>query len=191
MAGYSSGVAGMNNVSYNSPVGQQGSVTQYGGGGGTPISGFRSILDARLAAATGKTPEAQYPDGYLGSVIDRRQDKLLQTVRNNARSYTRGVHRGSIIGAESYFWPDDLTPYTTLEKRMQGDKKRYAAQGNPLERLAHGGKYMTNEQAKQLAQELNIAYDPQVAGNIDPNIKKYHAAINLPGWSASGSGRSV
>jgi len=43
--------------------------------GGQALTGFRSILDARLAAATGKTPEAQYPDGYLGSVIDRRQDK--------------------------------------------------------------------------------------------------------------------
>lgn len=186
-----SSVAGMNNVSYNPPVGQQGSVTQYGGGGGTPISGFRSILDARLAAATGKTPEAQYPDGYLGSVIDRRQDKLLQTVRNNARSYTRGVHKGSRISTTDYFWPDDLTPYSSLERRLAGDNKRYAAQGNPIERLVHGGKFITNEQAKQLAQELNIAYDPQVAGNIDPNVKKFHSSVNLPGWSASGSGRSV
>lgn len=181
----------MSNMNYNPPVGQQGSVTQYGGGGGMAISGFRSILDARIAAATGKTPEAQYPDGYLGSVIDRRQDKLLQTVRNNARSYTRGVHKGSIIGAESYFWPEDLTPYSSLDRRMAGDKKRYSAEGNPIERLAHGGKFMTNEAAKKLAQELNIAYDPQVAGNIDPNIRKFHSSVNLPGWSASGSGRSV
>jgi len=49
---------GMNNIMYNPPVGQQGSVTQYAGGGGQALTGFRSILDARLAAATGKTPEA-------------------------------------------------------------------------------------------------------------------------------------
>lgn len=183
-----SSVAGMNNVMYNPPVGQQGSVTQYGGGGGLPISGFRSILDARLAAATGKTPEAQYPDGYLGSVIDRRQDKLLQTVRNNARAYTRGVHKGSRIAPTDYFWPDDLNPMTTLEKRKRGSTKRYAAQGNPVERLAHGGKYITNEEAKRFAQELNIAYDPQMKV-VSPQVRAFHQKYNLPGWTASG--RSV
>jgi len=186
-----SSVAGLNNTQYMPPVGQQGSVTQYAGGGGQALTGFRSILDARLAASTGKTPEAQYPDGYLGSVIDRRQDKLLQTVRNNARSYSRGVHKGSRIGVQDYFWPEDLTPYTTLENRLHGDKHRFAAQGNPLERLAHGGKYITNEKAKELAKELNIAYDPQMSGNISPQMREWQARTNLPGWSASGSGRSV
>jgi hypothetical protein len=184
------GIAGMSNMSYNPPIGQQGSVTQYGGGGGMPISGFRSILDARLAAATGKTPEAQYPDGYLGSVIDRRQDKLLQTVRNNARSYTRGVHKGSRISPTDYFWPDDLTPYSTLERRMEGDKSRYSYSGNPIERLAHGGKYLTNEEAKKFAQELNIPYDPQMKV-VSPQVRQFHAKYNLPSWSATGSGRSV
>lgn len=189
MPGYSN-VAGMNNVSYNPPVGQQGSVTQYGGGGGNPLTGFRSILDAKLAAATGKTPEAQYPDGYLGSVIDRRQDKLLQTVRNNARSYTRGVHKGSRISPTDYFWPDDFTPYSSLERRMAGDTHRYSASGNPLERLAHGGKYLTNEEAKQFAEDLNIAYDPQMKV-VSPQVRAFHAKFNMPGWSASGSGFSI
>lgn len=185
-----SSLPGLNNTMYNPPVGQQGSVTQYGGGGGLPISGFRSILDARLAAATGKTPEAQYPDGYLGSVIDRRQDKLLQTVRNNARSYTRGVHKGSRISPTDYFWPDDLTPMTTCENRVHGSRKRYAAQGNPAERLAHGGKYITNEEAKQFAEELNIAYDPQMKV-VSPQLREFHGKYNLPGWSQTGSGRSL
>ena len=178
---------GNNNMMYNPPVGQQGSVTQYGGGGGTPIVGFRSILDARLAAATGKTPEAQYPDGYLGSVVDRRQDKLLQTVRNNARSYTRGVHKGSKIAGQDYFWPDDFNPYTTLEKRLHGSRVRFAAQGNPLERLAHGGKYITNAEAIKLAEELNIPNDPQMKV-VSPQMRAFHRQVNLPGW---GSGRSV
>lgn len=182
-----SSLPGLNNTQYLPPVGQQGSVTQYGGGGGLPISGFRSILDARLAAATGKTPEAQYPDGYLGSVIDRQQDKLLQTVRNNARSYTRGVHKGSRISPTDYFWPDDLTPYTTLEARSHGSTKRFAAQGNPLERLAHGGKFITNAEARKLAEELNIVYDPQMR-EVSPQVRDFHKAINLP---FSNNGRSV
>lgn len=176
---------GNNNIMYNPPVGQQGSVTQYGGGGSLPLSGFRSILDARLAAATGKTPEAQYPDGYLGSFTDRRGDKLLQTVKNNARSYTRGVHKGSRIAPQDYFWPEDLSPYSTLEARMQGDKKRYSASGSPIERLAHGGKYITNEEAKQLAQELNIVVDPQMR-TVDPNVREFHRRTNLPGWAGGG-----
>lgn len=183
-----SSVSGMNNMQYNPPIGQQGSVTQYAGGGGQALTGFRNILDARLAAATGKTPEAQYPDGYLGSVIDRRADKLMQTVRNNARSYTRGVHKGSRIAPQDYFWPDDLTPYTTLENRMHGDRQRFAAQGNPAERLAHGGKNITNEEAKKYAQQLNIAYDPQMRV-VSPQVREFHSKYNLPGWTASG--RSV
>lgn len=171
---------GLNNTMYNPPVGQQGSVTQYGGGGGLPISGFRSILDARLAAATGKTPEAQYPDGYLGSVIDRRQDKLLQTVRNNARSYTRGVHKGSRIAPQDYFWPDDFTPYTTLEARAQGNTKRFAAEGNPLERLAHSGKFLTQAEREMFEREFNLPPDPQMRV-VDRAIAKQHQK-NLPGW---------
>lgn len=185
-----SSVAGMNNVSYNPPVGQQGSVTQYGGGGGMPISGFRSILDARLAAATGKTPEAQYPDGYLGSVIDRRQDKLLQTVRNNARSYTRGVHKGSRISATDYFWPDDFTPYSSLERRMAGDNHKYSASGSPIERLAHGGKYITNAEAKQFAEDIGVQVDPQMKV-VSPEVRAFHRKFNLPQYNMTGNGMSL
>lgn len=174
---------GLNNMQYMPPVGQQGSVTQYAGGGGQALTGFRSILDARLAAATGKTPEAQYPDGYLGSVIDRRADKLLQTVRNNARSYTRGVHKGSRIAPTDYFWPDDMNPYMSLEAQSHGSKKRFAASGSPIERLAYGGKYITNNEALKLAQELNITHDPQMTGMVSPELKQFHRKTNLPGWT--------
>lgn len=169
----------MSNWSYMPPVGQQGSVT-VGGGGGIPLAGFRSVLDARLAMASGRTPEAQYPDGYLGSVIDRREDKLMQTVRNNARSYTRGVHKGSKISGRDYFWTDDFNPYSTLEARMKGDKKKFAAQGNPIERLAHGGKWLSAAEANMLREEANIAPDPQMR-IVDPEIRR-EGRRNLPMW---------
>jgi hypothetical protein len=167
----------MSNWSYNSPVGQPGSTT-VGGGGGLPLSGFRSILDARIAMGTAKTPEAQYPDGYLGSVIDRRQDKLLQTVRNNARSYTRGVHKGSKIAPVDYFWPDDFNPMTVMDARMNGTK--WAPPGNPIERLAHGGKFMSQAEANQIRQEMNLPPDPQMR-SVDPVIRREQFK-NLPGW---------
>lgn len=170
----------MSNFSYNTRIGQQGS-TAVGGGGGIPLAGFRSILDARLAMGTAKTPEAQYPDGYLGSVIDRRQDKLLQTVKNNARSYTRGVHKGSKIASTDYFWPDDFNPYTVMEKRMANPRgPKWAAPGNPIERLAHGGKFMSAAEANVLRQELNIPPDPQMR-IVDPEVRKA-GYRNLPNW---------
>jgi hypothetical protein len=73
---------------------------------------------------------------------------------------------------------------------MAGDKQRYSAQGNPAERLAHGGKYLTNEEAKQFAQELNVAYDPQMKV-VSPGVRAFHAKYNLPGWSQTGSGMSL
>jgi hypothetical protein len=167
----------MSSWSYNSPVGQQGSTT-VGGNGGLPLSGFRSILDARIAMGTAKTPEAQYPDGYLGSVIDRRQDKLLQTVRNNARSYTRGVHKGSKIAPVDYFWPSDFNPMTVLQARMNGTK--WAPPGNPIERLAHGGKFMSEAERVQLSSEFNLPPDPQMK-SVDPAIRRANLK-NLPGW---------
>lgn len=170
----------MSNWSYMPPVGQQGSAT-VGGGGGLPLAGFRSILDARISMATGKTPEAQYPDGYLGSVIDRRQDKLLQTVRNNARSYTRGVHKGSRIAPTDYFWPDDFNPMTVMEKRLKNPTGgKWSPPGNPIERLAHGGKFMSAAEANVLRQELNIPPDPQMR-IVDPEVRKSQYR-NLPTW---------
>lgn len=169
----------MSNWSYNTQIGQQGSTT-VGGGGGIPLAGFRSILDARLAMGSARTPEAQYPDGYLGSVVDRQQDKLLQTVRNNARSYTRGVHKGSKIATTDYFWPDDFTPYTTLEARMSGSTKKYSAPGNPIERLVHGGKNMSAAEEHQMRAELNLPVDPQMR-IVDPEVRK-QAYRNLPNW---------
>jgi hypothetical protein len=168
----------MSNWSYNPPVGQQGSVTV--GGGGQVLAGFRSILDAKLSGVNARTPEAQYADGYLGSVIDRRQDKLLQTVRNNARSYTRGVHKGSKIPNTDYFWPTDFNPYSTLESRMEGNKRRFAPTGNPVERLAHGGKWLSEAEANMLREEANIPVDPQMR-IVDPEIRKA-GYRNLPTW---------
>lgn len=170
----------MANWSYNSPVPQQGS-TAVGGGGGLPLAGFRSILDARIAMGTAKTPEAQYPDGYLGSVIDRRQDKLLQTVRNNARSYTRGVHKGSKIGSQDYFWTDDFHPFISIEMRMANPNgPKWTAPGNPIERLVHYGKNMSQAEANQLKQELNLPPDPQMR-LVDGDVIRANKP-NLPRW---------
>lgn len=84
------------------------------GGGGTPVTG-RSELDfARMGV--GKTPGAEYPDGYLGTIRSRRDDRgngtdtVLDSLKNrqNQRAYQRGVHKGERIDPAQYFWPGGL-----------------------------------------------------------------------------------
>lgn len=171
----------MANWQYNTPVGQQGS-NVVGGGGGmngseTRLAGFRDILDAKRAMV-GRTPNAEYPDGYLGNIVDRREDKLLQHVRENARSYTRGVHKGSRIEPQDYFWPEDFNPYTGLEHQQRGTK--WAPQGAPVERLVYGDKFLTQAEEAMIRDQMNLPPDPQMR-NSDPVVRE-GLRRNLPAW---------
>ncbi len=171
----------MANWTYNAP-GQPGSTTSIGAGGGmngsqTNLAGFRNILDAKRAMV-GRTPGAEYPDGYLGSITDRREDKMLQHVRNNARSYTRGVHKGSRIEAQDYFWPADFNPMTGLEHQKKG--KKWSAQGSPVERLVYGDKWLTQMEEAQIRSEMNLPVDPQMR-NSDPVVREAMRK-NGPAW---------
>jgi hypothetical protein len=130
------------------------------GGGGTPqrfmgnTQGvqFRSPLDARRAAK-GQLSQAEWPDGYLGNIIDRRQDKILKAVRDrqSGPSYQRGVHKGSRIDPREYLWPDqDMGPYDGLRRRTQtvvSDtgmvtyvQQRQAPKGIPITVMVNDGK---------------------------------------------------
>jgi hypothetical protein len=112
---------------------------------------FRSPLDARRAAK-GQLSQAEWPDGYLGNIIDRRQDKLLKAVSARSEpSYQRGVHRGSKIDEKEYFWPaeDAVGPDDGLRRKaqiMDNDgllvmvQKRQAPKGVPTTILVNDGK---------------------------------------------------
>lgn len=92
------------------------------------LTGFRTAVDA------------QYPDGYLGTMSsNRRQDKVLGTLsRMNARQYSRGVHKGERINTGDYFWPDEFNLYTGLEMEAKGLK--FAPVGAEPVRLTNDGK---------------------------------------------------
>jgi hypothetical protein len=133
---------------YNGAPGQ----ATYGGGGGykSDVIQYRSTIDA-ARAGHGQIGSAAYPDGYLGTLSqDRRQDKLLDAVKNKLteRSYQRGVHKGEKIDASDYFWPSGNSPargiereqHTAVRGRNTISVKRFAPSGNPVERLAHLGK---------------------------------------------------
>jgi hypothetical protein len=88
------------------------------GGSGTPIA--RSDLDA-IRIGTGRVPSAEYPDGYLGTIRSRRDDRLLDSVKNrvNQKAYQRGVHKGERIEPSSYFWAPEFGAEDGLKRQMK------------------------------------------------------------------------
>jgi len=94
-------------------------VTRVGG----PQPFFRDDLDARRSMWRA-TPEAQYPDGYLGTLNSRRSDRLMNNLIDRAkqRPYTRGIHKGERIEGRDYFWPEEFGPMTGLVYEAMGEK---------------------------------------------------------------------
>jgi hypothetical protein len=110
-------------------AGMYGTNTTYGGGG-VPVA--RSELDF-MRMGVGRQPQAEYPDGYLGTIRTRRDDrgrpssvsdKVLDglKVRIGQRSYQRGVHRGERIDASDYYYPEGLENFRGIARQMKAVK---------------------------------------------------------------------
>jgi len=152
------------------------STTVGGGGYGSSATGavqFRDPLDARRAAQ-GQLGQAEYPDGYLGNIIDRRSDKLIPAMqRLTDASYQRGVHKGSKIDPGNYTWegmgPDDGL---RRESRAQIDEqgryivRRFAPHGNPVEVLAHQAREHTGGLATP--GDIGAKMDEARAAGVNP-----------------------
>lgn len=91
-----------------------------------PQPWVRSVLDARRMMYN-RTPQAEYPAGYLGTITDRRSDRVLDSLkaRVNQRSYQRGVHLGERIDPGDYLWPDEQQPLRGVVREAQTGE-RYA-----------------------------------------------------------------
>jgi len=109
--------------------GMYGTNTNYGGGG-VPVA--RSELDY-LRLGVGRAPQAEYPDGYLGTIRSRRDDRgrdssasdrVLNSlkVRIGQRSYQRGVHRGERIDVQDYYYPEGLENSRGIARQMKGKR---------------------------------------------------------------------
>jgi hypothetical protein len=107
--------------------GLYGTYTNYGGGG-VPVA--RSELDF-LRIGVGRTPEAEYPDGYLGTIRSRRDDRgrpsstsdiVLDSMKTRVgqRSYQRGIHRGERVDPSNYYYPKGLEADRGLRRQMRG-----------------------------------------------------------------------
>jgi len=151
-----------------------------GGGGSAGAIQYRTPLD-QARAAQGRIPSAEYPDGYLGTITDRHQDKLLQNLQSRLtdRSYQRGVHLGSKIGKEQYFWPaaGDVRPGMRLELEVSlvksgytYDMPRFAPTGNPVERLAHLGKTagLSPPEQMKVAKQMGVSFAKNPVVIMDP-----------------------
>ena len=98
---------------------------------------FRNQKDQMLSGYR-NTPDAQFPDGYLGNITNRRSDKIMGTIeRQNKRPYTRGVHKGEKINSEDYLWPSEFNLQTGLKLQAKGQK--FAPPGaEPVRQVADG-----------------------------------------------------
>jgi hypothetical protein len=165
----------------SSPISVPGGTTTGGGGYGTDAISYRDQLDARRSMAG---QESAYPDGYLGTITNRQQDKLLAAVKNrlNERSYQRGVHVGGRIGQDQYLWSPGFNPEIGLARQAGAVQDgnvivtaRFAPALDPTERLAHMGKAaITSPELMGLARQTGV--DP---GTSTPRAQ---LATMLPSW---------
>ena len=104
-----------------------------------PEPWFRDRLDA---TRSGRLPEADYPSGYLGTTRTRREDRLRQGGGNNTggteKSYARGIHVGSRVQPDAYFWSDAVSNTMGIELQAQG--KKFAPKGEAIQHLVNDGK---------------------------------------------------
>lgn len=146
--------------------------TTVGGGGSTDIISPRSDMDARRMANQ-FAPGASYPDGYLGTITDRREDRLLGAVQSRLtdRSYQRGVHKGERLGADSYYWTRDCNPDAGITRESMAQLAdveggivmqvpRHVPQGNPTEKLTALGKRATFSVDQKTGMARQYGVDP-------------------------------
>lgn len=88
------------------------------GGFGVPVA--RGELDS-IRMGTGRVPQAEYPDGYLGTIRSRRDDRLLDSIKNRVgqKSYQRGVHKGERVDASAYFWSPSFGDQSGIQRQSK------------------------------------------------------------------------
>jgi hypothetical protein len=164
-------------------VGQPGAPVQNGGGGAAGnlamIPGFRDPMDAARSMMGAHIPSAEYPDGYLGTIQSRREDRMLNGLkaRVTQRSYQRGVHKGERIDPQDYFWPPELTPMDGVDRGLEA--RRLDGVG-PFMQLRMSPKGTVRERLTVLGQRLPRGSESLLGGDA----RKIDAMDRLrPQWS--------
>lgn len=150
----------------------------YGGGGDPQAMQTGSRLD-RLRMGVGQVPEAQYPDGYLGSVQNRYSGKVSPqaqlVTRLSDRSYQRGVHKAVKMSPQDYMWPSDFGPDSGLKNEARGKMspdgtilvKRFSPPGNPVEKFTAG--VASEREMMELYSRYGVnSHTGQAVDSVDP-----------------------
>jgi hypothetical protein len=92
----------------------------YNNQGGVGGAVARSELD-QLRIGTARTPEAEYPDGFLGTIRSRRDDRLLDSVKNRVgdKAYDRGVHAGERQDPSAYLWSTEFSDRDGIRRQSR------------------------------------------------------------------------
>jgi len=143
------------------------------GGGGTPIVP-RSTMDS-LRIGVGRTPSAEYPDGYLGTIRSRRDDRGTGTdtvldslkARQNQRGYQRGVHKGERIDPGQYMWPENLQPDRRLKVGaklvdVDGGLTMNVRRNAPKQELAPHP-HLVNDGKSNISSNVPAEFNPRIA----------------------------
>jgi hypothetical protein len=151
-------------------AGMYGTYTNYGGGG-TPVA--RSELDF-LRLGVGRAPQAEYPDGYLGTIRSRRDDrgrpssvsdKVLNglKVRVGQRSYQRGIHRGERVDASDYYYPEGLDNMRGIARQMSAKKMGnvYMSRRGVEDAMAAPAPHLPNDGKANMRSTSPLALDKQ------------------------------
>lgn len=139
-----------------------------GGNSGSTILSARDAMDWKRLGMPGRTPQAEYPDGFLASPNSRRGDRLLDKIgKLNDRPYTRGVHVGDRVDPSAYLWPADWKPDRGIRAELRGERVNLARQ-SPQPRLPN-----------------NMGSMPAPTGPVQtaaPDVSRQMARL-LPAWS--------
>lgn len=144
-------MSGANNWMSIGAGGLYGTNTDVGGGGGGLIQS-RSVIDYLRIGSPGRTPDAEYPSGYLGTFRSRRAGRLDGTAGStdgdpilkkigslNKRSYTRGTHVGERVDPGDYIWPESWRPDRGIKAEKRGRPMALMSAQSQEARLVHGG----------------------------------------------------
>lgn len=160
---------GVNNYSANQNIQSLGGNGFIGynnmGGQGTPVA--RGDLDA-IRIGTGRVPSAEYPDGYLGTIRSRRDDRLLDSIKSRVgqKQYQRGVHKGERIEPNAYYWSPEFNNEQGIKRQMKA--KQVLDNGVVTWRVPRAGQDLRLIQRPHLVNDgkSNMRSDQDVAMNV-------------------------
>jgi hypothetical protein len=138
------------------------------GGQGVPIA--RGELDS-LRIGTGRVPSAEYPDGYLGTIRSRRDDRLLDSLKSRVgdKKYQRGVHKGEKIGVDHYYWSMDFSDQTGIKRQMKAkyDGRVFVAERYAPDPILAPAPHLVNDGKSNLKSDAPVTLDGRRLSQMD------------------------